>query len=107
MQNPKANMPPLSDRLRSVGVAQSNYYQLYSLFTEDYFVGLGELTGLSDFFQSVYENQFRRYDEESNVPLAEMAEKVAGFIPEKRTELLTMLLVKPYYYIAHTERSES
>lgn len=100
-------MPTLSDRLRSTGAAQSNYYPFYSLFTEDYFIGLGELTGLSDFFRSVYEAHFKRYDEDSNVPLAEMAEKAAGFIPEKRTELLTMLLVQPYYYIAHMERSDN
>lgn len=105
MQSPKSNMPTLAARLRDAGAANSNYYSLYALFTEDYFTGLGELTGLRDYFISVYQSKYKFYDPDSNIPLAEMVDKTTGFIPEAKAELLYLLLVQPFYYIAHTERS--
>lgn len=107
MENPKSNLPTLAARLRDAGAAKSNYHALYSLFTEDYFTGLDELTGLNGYFASVYKNHFHFYDPESNVPLAEMTDKAANFVPEKKVELLHLLFIQPFYYIAHMERSES
>lgn len=107
MLSPKSDMPTLAARLRDAGAANSNYFSLYSLFTEDYFTGLGELTGCMDYFETIYQSYFKFYDPESNVPLAEMTDKAAGFIPETREELLFLLLVQPYYNIAHMERRES
>ena len=100
--NPK---PTLADRLRDAGTGNSSYHALYSLFTEDYFTGLGELTGLADYFTSVYQSNFKIYDPESAVALAEMTDKAANFVTEKKAELLNLLFVQPYYYIAHMERS--
>lgn len=100
--NPK---PTLADRLRDAGAGNSSYRALYALFSEDYFTGLGELTGLTDYFTSVYQSNFKFYDPDSSVPLAEMAEKAANFVTEKQVELLYLLFVQPYYYIAHMERS--
>ena len=103
MQANKSNLPTLADRLKTAGAAGRNYYALYALFTEDYFTGLGELTGLRDYFISVYQSKFKFYDPDSNIPLAEMVDKTTGFIPEAKTELLYQLLVQPFYYIAHME----
>ena len=100
--NPK---PTLADRLRDAGAGNSNYRALYSLFTEDYFTGLGQLSGLADYFTSVYQSNFKFYDPDSSVLLAEMTDKAANFVPEKQSELLYLLFVQPYYYIAHMERS--
>ncbi len=107
MDNPKSNMPTLAARLRDAGAAKSNYHALYSLFTEDYFTGLDELTGFNGYFASIYKNHFSFYDPESNVQLAEMTDKAANFVPKARDELLYLLLVQPFYYIAHMERRES
>lgn len=100
--NPK---PTLADCLRDAGAEKSSYHALYALFTEDYFTGLGELTGLTDYFTSVYQSHFKFYDPESSVPLAEMTDKAANFVTEKKAELLYLLFVQPFYYIAHMERS--
>ena len=100
--NPK---PTLAARLREAGAGNSSYRALYSLFTEDYFTGLGQLSGLADYFTSVYQSSFKFYDPESTVPLAEMTDKATTFVTEKQAELLYLLFVQPYYYIAHMERN--
>lgn len=105
MENPKSNMPTLAARLRDAGASKANYHALYLLFTEDYFTGLDELTGFDGYFASIYKNHFSFYDPESNVPLAEMTDKAANFVPEKKTELLNLMFIQPFYYIAHMERS--
>lgn len=105
MENPKPNMPSLAARLRDVGTAKSNYHALYSLFLEDYFKGLDELTGFDGHFASVYKEYFQFYDMESVMLLAEMVDKVANFVPKKKAELLNLLFIQPFYYIAHMERS--
>lgn len=105
MENPKSNMPTLAARLRDAGVAKSNYHALYSLFLEDYFKGLDELTGFNGYFTTVYKEHFQFYDLESVVLLVEMTDKAANFVPEKKMELLNLLFIQPFYYIAHTERS--
>ena len=103
MQQHNSNLPTLAERLKKAGTARTNYYPLYSLFTEDYFTGLDDLMGLPDSFSSVYQSKIKFYDPDSNIPLAEMVEKTAGFIPEAKAELLYLLLVQPFYYIAHME----
>lgn len=103
--NPKSNMPTLAARLRDAGAAKSNYHALYSLFLEDYFKGLDELTGFDGYFTTVYKEHFQFYDLESVVLLAEMTDKAANFVPKKKAELLNLLFIQPFYYIAHMERS--
>ena len=105
LENPKSNMPTLAARLRDAGAAKSNYHALYSLFLEDYFKGLDELTGFDGHFTSVYKKYFQFYDMESVVLLAEMTDKAANFVPKKKAELLNLLFIQPFYYIAHIERS--
>lgn len=105
MENPKSNMPTLAARLRDAGAAKSNYHALYALFLEDYFKGLDELTGFDGYFTSVYKKYFQFYDMESVVLLAEMTDKAANFVSEKKAELLNLLFIQPFYYIAHMERS--
>ena len=48
---------------------------------------------------------FQFYDMESVVLLAEMTDKAANFVSEKKSELLNLLFIQPFYYIAHMERS--
>ena len=102
MKNPN-NMPTLAERLRNAGSSAANYFALFSLFLADYMEGLGELTGCTDYYTSVYKNRFTKYDPDANVLLAEMTDKAANFVPEARDELLYLLLVQPFYYIAHME----
>lgn len=101
------DMPTLAERLHSAGGSAANYFTLFSLFLADYIQGLGELTGCTDYFTSVYKTHFTRYDPNATVLLAEMTDKAANFVPETRDELLYLLLVQPFYYIAHMERSAS
>lgn len=101
------DMPTLAERLRNAGGSASNYFALFSLFLSDYIQGLGELTGCTDYFTSVYKKYFAKYDPDAIVLLAEMTDKAANFVPAARDELLYLLLVQPFYYIAHMERREN
>lgn len=105
MKNPN-DMPTLAERLRNAGGSAANNFALFSLFLADYIQGLGELTGCTDYFASVYKTHFTRYDPDAIMLLAEMTDKAANFIPEARDELLYLLLVQPFYYIDHVERSQ-
>lgn len=95
------DMPTLAERLCNAGGSASNYFALFSLFLLDYIQALGELTGCTDYFASVYKNHFKKYDPDAIVLLAEMTDKAANFVSETRDELLYLLLVQPFYYIAH------
>lgn len=105
MKSPN-DMPTLGERLRNAGSSAANNFALFSLFLSDYIQGLGELTGCKDYFTSMYNTSFTRYDSNATVLLADMTERLANFAPEARDELLYLLLVQPFYYIAHLERSE-
>lgn len=100
----KPNIMPLSERLKSIGSDQPQFFPYYTLFLQDYFRGLCSATFLT-FFASRYDSSFSRYDPDAYVALAEMIELVTTFVPEKRGELLYYLLIEPFVYIKLQERS--
>lgn len=94
--------PALADRLKKLS-QNTTAHALLSLYLEDYFKGLDMAMGLG-YFAMVYGTTFYRYDDNSTVYLAEMIDKSANFVPEKKAELLYHLLIEPYYFLKYSER---
>lgn len=100
----KANIKPLSERLKSIGSDQPQFFSFYTLFLQDYFRGLCAATFVT-YFASRYDSSFSRYDPDDRVMLTEMVDQVTTFAPEKRGELLYYLLIEPFVYLKLQERS--
>lgn len=94
----KPNIMPLSERLKSIGSDKPAFFAFYTLFLQDYFKGLSEVTKLP-YFSNRYDSTFFRYDPDAFLVLPEMIEQVSAFVPDKRGELLFYLLIEPFAFI--------
>ena len=78
------------------------------LYAEDFFPAVGEITGLIDRYEEIYELHIKPYEDTNGEPqsVQELVVAADTLPPSERNVLLFRLLVEPFAAISTIEKGE-
>lgn len=78
------------------------------LYAEDFFAAVGEITGLIDRYEEIYELHIKPYEDTNGEPqsVQELVVAADALTPSERNVLLFRLLVEPFAAIKTTEKGD-
>ena len=98
---------PLAERMRGKGTGRKLPAAM-GLYAEDFFVAVGEITGLIDHYEEIHELHIKPYEDTNGEPqsVQELVVAADALPPSERNVLLFRLLVEPFAAISTIEKGE-
>lgn len=98
---------PLAERMRGKATGRKLPTAM-GLYAEDFFPAVGEITGLIDRYEEIYELHIKPYEDTNGEPqsVQELVVAADTLPPSERNVLLFRLLVEPFAAISTIEKGE-
>lgn len=98
---------PLTERMRGKATGRKLPTAM-GLYAEDFFAAVGEITGLIDRYEEIYELHIKPYEDTNGEPqsVQELVVAADTLPPSERNVLLFRLLVEPFAAISTIEKGE-
>ena len=98
---------PLAERMRGKATGRKLPTAM-GLYAEDFFVAVGEITGLIDHYEEIHELHIKPYEDTNGEPqsVQELVVAADALPPTERNVLLFRLLVEPFAAISTIEKGE-
>ena len=98
---------PLAERMRGKATGRKLPTAM-GLYAEDFFVAVGEITGLIDHYEEIHELHIKPYEDTNGEPqsVQELVVAADALPPSERNVLLFRLLVEPFAAISTIEKGE-
>ena len=98
---------PLAERMRGKATGRK-LPPAMGLYAEDFFVAVGEITGLIDHYEEIHELHIKPYEDTNGEPqsVQELVVAEDALPPSERNVLLFRLLVEPFAAISTIEKGE-
>ena len=98
---------PLAERMRGKATGRKLPTAM-GLYPEDFFVAVGEITGLIDHYEEIHELHIKPYEDTNGEPqsVQELVVAADALPPSERNVLLFRLLVEPFAAISTIEKGE-
>ena len=98
---------PLAERMRGKTTGRKLPTAM-GLYAEDFFVAVGEITGLIDHYEEIHELHIKPYEDTNGEPqsVQELVVAADALPPSERNVLLFRLLVEPFAAISTIEKGE-
>ena len=98
---------PLAERMRGNATGRKLPTAM-GLYAEDFFVAVGEITGLIDHYEEIHELHIKPYEDTNGEPqsVQELVVAADALPPSERNVLLFRLLVEPFAAISTIEKGE-
>lgn len=104
---PEIPKVPLNKRLQQASDCRANFLAAFELFAEDYFEGMVQITGESDFMDR-YQKEIRKhyYEGKGDYFLAELSVLADNLTGKDGIWLLYRVFIEPFAAITEQERKE-
>ena len=98
---------PMAERMRGKATGRKLPTAM-GLYAEDFFVAVGEITGLIDHYEEIHELHIKPYEDTNGEPqsVQELVVAADALPPSERNVLLFRLLVEPFAAISTIEKGE-
>ena len=98
---------PLAERMRGKATGRKLPTAM-GLYAEDFFVAVGEITGLIDHYEEIHELHIKPYEDTNGEPqsVQELVVAADALPPSERNVLLFRFLVEPFAAISTIEKGE-